>query len=177
MSGTTNHTRHAAYSFAKCQAVSSLSRAAACFIGVVTLSWCGGCASGQMKGMAAMPTSVYVPVQTYYDLPYPQEARQQRVDGVVVLELHVGADGSVASIAVVSGHPLLTDGATINARAWEFAVGGVRRVVLVYDFTIDRLGVCADRSRSLSFRSHWNVVTVRACQTAKEVPTGRDPET
>lgn len=51
---------------------------------------------------------------------YPEEARQQRVQGPVVLNVLVGADGSVLEIQVMSGDPRLALAATDAVRQWHF---------------------------------------------------------
>jgi periplasmic protein TonB len=51
---------------------------------------------------------------------YPRLARQARVAGTVVLEAIVTADGKVAEIKVVSGHPLLVDAAINCVKQWEY---------------------------------------------------------
>jgi TonB family protein len=51
---------------------------------------------------------------------YPEEARQQRIQGGVVLKALVGADGSVQELKVISGDPLLVQAATEAVRQWRF---------------------------------------------------------
>jgi periplasmic protein TonB len=51
---------------------------------------------------------------------YPKLARQARVAGTVVLEAIVTADGKVAEIKVISGHPLLVDAAINCVKQWEY---------------------------------------------------------
>jgi periplasmic protein TonB len=51
---------------------------------------------------------------------YPKLARQARVSGTVVLEAIVTADGKVAQIKVISGHPLLLDAAINCVKQWEY---------------------------------------------------------
>lgn len=51
---------------------------------------------------------------------YPEEARQKRVQGAVVLEVHIGADGSVQDVQVVSGEPLLARASTDAVKQWRF---------------------------------------------------------
>jgi TonB family protein len=51
---------------------------------------------------------------------YPEEARQQRIQGAVDLEVHVGTDGSVEDVQLVSGPPQLAQAATSAVRQWRF---------------------------------------------------------
>jgi TonB family protein len=51
---------------------------------------------------------------------YPEAARQQQVQGMVVLDLHVGQDGSVQEVTPVSGPPLLEQAATAAVKQWRF---------------------------------------------------------
>jgi protein TonB len=51
---------------------------------------------------------------------YPRLARQARVVGTVVLEAIVTAEGKVAEIKIVSGHPLLVDAAINCVKQWEY---------------------------------------------------------
>ena len=51
---------------------------------------------------------------------YPSLARTARVSGTVVLEAIVTADGKVAEIKVVSGHPLLLEAAINCVKQWEY---------------------------------------------------------
>jgi TonB family protein len=51
---------------------------------------------------------------------YPEAARQQQIQGMVVLELHVGPDGSVQEVKPVSGPPLLVQAATAAVKQWRF---------------------------------------------------------
>jgi TonB family protein len=54
---------------------------------------------------------------------YPEEARQQQIQGAVVLDLHIGQDGSVQQVKVVSGPPLLVKAATAAVKQWRFQPG------------------------------------------------------
>jgi len=51
---------------------------------------------------------------------YPEEARQQRIQGALVLEVHIAQDGSVREVTVVSGPPLLAQAATDAVKQWRF---------------------------------------------------------
>jgi len=51
---------------------------------------------------------------------YPEAARQQNVQGPVVLDVHIGADGAVQEVRVGSGQPLLAQAATDAVKQWKF---------------------------------------------------------
>ena len=51
---------------------------------------------------------------------YPPIARQTRTQGVVVLEAVIDRDGSIQSLRVVSGHPLLTQAALDAVKQWKY---------------------------------------------------------
>jgi TonB family protein len=51
---------------------------------------------------------------------YPEEARQQQLQGAVVLEVRISRDGAVQDIALVGGQPLLAQAATDAVKQWRF---------------------------------------------------------
>jgi protein TonB len=51
---------------------------------------------------------------------YPEEARQQSIQGPVVLEVGIGADGEVREVKAVSGPRLLADAALAAVKQWRF---------------------------------------------------------
>jgi TonB family protein len=51
---------------------------------------------------------------------YPETARKQNVQGAVVLNLQIGADGSVEDVHAQSGPPLLTQAAIDAVKQWKF---------------------------------------------------------
>ena len=51
---------------------------------------------------------------------YPEEARQQGIQGSVVLDVHIGRDGAVEEANVVSGQNLLADAAIAAVKQWRF---------------------------------------------------------
>jgi TonB family protein len=53
-------------------------------------------------------------------LKYPEQARQARVTGPVVLSIVIAKDGTVSQLKVVSGHPLLDQAAIENVRQWKY---------------------------------------------------------
>jgi TonB family protein len=51
---------------------------------------------------------------------YPEEARQQRIQGAVVLNVRIAQDGSVESATLLSGPPLLGPAARDAVKQWRF---------------------------------------------------------
>jgi TonB family protein len=51
---------------------------------------------------------------------YPEEARQQNIQGPVVLEVRIARDGAVQEVKVLSGQPLLADAAMAAVKQWRF---------------------------------------------------------
>lgn len=51
---------------------------------------------------------------------YPEEARDQQLQGPVVLDIHIGQDGTVQETKLVSGEPLLAQAAIVAVRQWRF---------------------------------------------------------
>jgi TonB family protein len=51
---------------------------------------------------------------------YPQEAKDKRIQGVVVLEIDVGMDGRVTGTWVITGHPLLVQAAIEAVSQWVY---------------------------------------------------------
>jgi TonB family protein len=51
---------------------------------------------------------------------YPEEARKQGIQGAVVLEVHIGRDGAIQNVKVVSGQPLLANAAIAAVKQWRF---------------------------------------------------------
>jgi TonB family protein len=51
---------------------------------------------------------------------YPAEAAAQRIQGVVTLDVQIGAEGAVHNIAVVDGNPLLVEAAVQAVRQWRY---------------------------------------------------------
>ena len=72
---------------------------------------------------------------------YPALARAARIGGEVKLELKVRSDGSVESVSVVSGHPMLQETALKSAQASTFKCAdcGAESVpyALVYSFRLE----------------------------------------
>lgn len=51
---------------------------------------------------------------------YPQEAQQQKIQGVVVLDVKAGGDGFVKQVNIVSGDPRLAAASVAAVNQWQF---------------------------------------------------------
>jgi protein TonB len=51
---------------------------------------------------------------------YPALARQARIQGIVVLEAVINKEGSIESLRIISGHPLLTQASLDAVRQWKY---------------------------------------------------------
>jgi TonB family protein len=51
---------------------------------------------------------------------YPEEARQQQIQGAVVLDVRIGRDGAIQGVKLVSGQPALANAAIAAVKQWRF---------------------------------------------------------
>lgn len=51
---------------------------------------------------------------------YPEKARKKRIQGTVVLHVIISKAGDVATVELVSGHPLLAPAAIDAVKQWKF---------------------------------------------------------
>jgi protein TonB len=51
---------------------------------------------------------------------YPEAAKQQHIQGPVVLEAQVGKDGAVQQLTVISGNSMLSTAASDAVLKWRF---------------------------------------------------------
>jgi TonB family protein len=51
---------------------------------------------------------------------YPEQARQQRIEGIVVMTVRAGRDGRVRDVKLVGGQPLLVQAALTAVKQWQF---------------------------------------------------------
>lgn len=54
------------------------------------------------------------------DPVYPPLARQARIQGTVVLHVIIGKDGGIATLDLVSGHPMLAPAAIAAVKQWKY---------------------------------------------------------
>ena len=89
----------------------------------------------------ASPDPVVPPTYRKTPLPpYPAAARAQRLEGLVVLSVLVGANGRVVDVSVASssGHTLLDQAAAGAVKTWTFAPAhrGTRAVESVVEVPV-----------------------------------------
>ena len=51
---------------------------------------------------------------------YPEEARQGRIQGQVVLQVEIDTNGGIENATLVSGHPLLAPAAIEAVKHWKY---------------------------------------------------------
>jgi TonB family protein len=51
---------------------------------------------------------------------YPPEAREARIQGVVVMQVQIDEEGNVAQIQLISGHPMLAPAAIEAVKQWKY---------------------------------------------------------
>jgi protein TonB len=66
------------------------------------------------------PPAAYSYLLERVEPEYPEEARQEHIQGPVVLNALVGTDGAVRELKVMSGDPHLVRAATDAVRQWRF---------------------------------------------------------
>jgi protein TonB len=70
----------------------------------------------------AVGGNIKPPARTKYVMPeYPEIARANKVEGIVILETIIGADGTVAEARVLRSNPLLDQAALAAVRRWEYS--------------------------------------------------------
>jgi TonB family protein len=73
------------------------------------------------EGPLELPTSVAQNRLLYRVEPdYPEEARERRIEGSVVLQIHINPHGSVQEVKLVSGDALLGQAAVEAVKQWRF---------------------------------------------------------
>ncbi len=76
---------------------------------------------------------------------YPAIAIQARITGAVTVDVSVNSGGTVESVAVLSGHPILKPAALESARATRFACdhcSAVTHLVFTYEFRLGETIYC-----------------------------------
>jgi protein TonB len=51
---------------------------------------------------------------------YPADAKEQHIQGVVLLEAVIGKEGNVESIQLITGHPKLAPAAIEAVKQWKY---------------------------------------------------------
>ena len=73
-----------------------------------------------MDPVAGSPAKANARLLQQVEPEYPAAARQQHIQGPVVLEAKVGRDGAVQQLSVISGNSMLTSAASDAVRQWRF---------------------------------------------------------
>jgi protein TonB len=55
---------------------------------------------------------------------YPEIARRMNITGTVKTEIVISTDGTIKSVKVLGGHPLLVDAVQKALRRWKYAPSG-----------------------------------------------------
>jgi TonB family protein len=110
------------------------------FILLTTLSWAQSDETAIQN--PATPNQVGAVLTKLFPPKYPPLARQARIMGDVKIHLAIRRDGSVISMELISGHPMLAPAAIDSARKSEFECRNCSRdqteYVLTYTFeTLD----------------------------------------
>jgi len=59
-------------------------------------------------------------VLTKVNPEYPQDAKQARIQGVVLLKVNIAQDGTVKQVELISGHPMLAPAAIDAVQKWTY---------------------------------------------------------
>ncbi|MGA8274406.1 MAG: energy transducer TonB [Candidatus Sulfotelmatobacter sp.] len=99
--------------------------------------------SGLRKNESAIQPQAHVPadvmerlVRHRVDPDYPAAARPQNLKGIIVLDVIVGRDGSVAEVHALNGPEILADAATGALRWWRFEPYKVNGQPVVAETTV-----------------------------------------
>jgi periplasmic protein TonB len=85
--------------------------------GVMTFKWSPATNAAERTRISSdQPEALSQTVET----SYPSLARRMKVQGSVLLQAFVGADGGIKDLRVLSGNPILTSAAIDAARQWRF---------------------------------------------------------
>ncbi len=89
--------------------------------GVIGGAGPGGSSSAPMAAPIRVGGHIQPPRKIrHVDPLYPELARRAGVTGIVILECVIDREGSVRSVRVVSGHPLLDGAAVAAVRDWSY---------------------------------------------------------
>jgi len=85
------------------------------------------------KCRGLLPVVLLLPVLAFADTrkpvanpdpEYPEVARRMNVTGVVKVEIVISADGTIKSVKVLGGHPLLVEAVQRALKRWKYAPAG-----------------------------------------------------
>lgn len=90
----------------------------------------------------------------FSELPkYPPLAKAAGISGAVEFKLKIGADGTVKSVEIISGHPMLVPAAQGSIRRWRFAKADLQPEVagtIKFNTNCSRVGFIRDPVRKVS---------------------------
>lgn len=91
-------------------------------LAVAALGGCGGSSTEPCPLPVEVSGAVTSPVQTSGNNPsYTDEARQARIQGIVILQLVIDCRGDVTDVTVLQGLPLgLTEAAVDAVQSWRY---------------------------------------------------------
>jgi Gram-negative bacterial TonB protein C-terminal len=116
------------------------------------IACCGSGTTAEVQGCICV---VHLESPVYYQL-----ARQSWTQGDVKLKVTVGGDGKVASVAAISGHPLLVQKSEENVRKWTFNEGSERNFEMTYEYRLEEPKVYQDPPTRVSFDLPYRVQVV-----------------
>jgi TonB family protein len=131
----------------------------------VAMLGCAGLAAAAQEQSVAPEATLYdedVRVVEPETLAYPRIALNARVQGTVIVQVTLNANGAVSAASALSGPPLLHPQTLANVRLWKFAPNRSSRAIVVYDFIIDK--TCFDQEVSVFRLPHRNLATVTGCE-------------
>lgn len=65
------------------------------------------------------------------DPEYPEIARRMNITGTVKMEIVIAADGTIKSMKVLGGHPLLADAVQKALKKWKYAPGAADTTIQI----------------------------------------------
>jgi TonB family protein len=95
---------------------------ALCTLPLVCVVFVGSVGAQPATHLETLPTGLIL--TGLHDPVYPQMARMAAIQGDVELTLYVRPDGTVESVRMFSGHPMLKDAAIESAKASHFECQG-----------------------------------------------------
>jgi TonB family protein len=107
--------------------------------------------TGRGRSWGPPPTDELEFVSTGARAPYPPIAQSARLEGVVILELSLDANGVVTASRPLTELPLLTEAAVAHSKKWRFRPSERRHGVIVYEFSLDSRN-CDSRDRTEFWR-------------------------
>jgi TonB family protein len=70
---------------------------------------------------------------------YPEIAKRMKIDGAVVIEVTVNADGGVSNVKALSGNRMLSNAAEDAVRKWKFEPGdGQATIQVTINFSLSQ---------------------------------------